>query len=69
MIKYLEENSDPEGICVTIKELTEIISWLKNNSKRRLTEEEKNWAKQEIDKAETFRDLAKAVLGFMRTGS
>jgi hypothetical protein len=56
-------------LAVTIKELTEIISWLKNNSKRKLTEEEKNWAKQEIDKAETFRDLAKAVLGFMRSGS
>ena len=54
---------------MTIKELTELVAWVTKNSRRRLTDEEKAWAKMEIDKAETFRDLAKAVLGFMRTGS
>ena len=54
---------------MTIKEMADLVGWVKNNSRRKLTEEEKAWAKREIDKAETIRDLAKAVLGFMRSGT
>ena len=54
---------------MTIKELTELVAWVTKNSRRRLTDEEKAWAKMEIDKAETFRDLAKAVMAFARSGN
>ena len=66
---HCERKKEAEEMQMTIKELTELVAWVTKNSRRKLTEEEKAWAKMEIDKAETFRDLAKAVLAFARSGN
>lgn len=51
---------------MTLKDITEAFTWLKNNGKRKLTKEEKEWAKQEIDRAETINDLVSVVIGFTK---
>ena len=52
---------------MTLSELKAIIGWVKNNGRNRLSDDDKAWAKNEIDRAETFNDLAKAVIGYMKT--
>lgn len=52
---------------MTLSELKAIIGWVKKNGRSRLSDEDKAWAKSEIDRAETFNDLAKAVIGYMKT--
>ncbi len=52
---------------MTLSELKAIIGWVKNNGRNRISDEEKAWAKAEIDRAVTYNDLAKAVLGYLNS--
>ena len=52
---------------MTLKDLTDAYGWIKTNGKRKITPEEKAWAKQEIDRAETISDLIGVVLSFINT--
>ena len=52
---------------MTLSELKAIVEWIRKNGRSRISDEDKAWAKSEIDKAETFRDLAKAVIGYIKT--
>lgn len=52
---------------MTFNELKAIIGWVKKNGRNRLSDEDKAWAKKEIDRAETINDLAKAVIGYLKT--
>ncbi|MCR4607075.1 MAG: hypothetical protein K5771_05050 [Oscillospiraceae bacterium] len=51
---------------MTLNELKAIIGWVRNNGRNRISDEDKAWAKNEIDRAETFNDLAKAVIGYLK---
>ena len=52
---------------MTLNDLTAIIGWIRKNGRNRITDEDKAWAKAEVDKAETYYDLARAVLGYLKT--
>ena len=48
-----------------LNELKAIIGWVRNNGRNRISDEDKAWAKNEIDRAETFNDL-KAIIDWVR---
>ena len=52
---------------MTLNDLTAIIGWIRKNGRNRISDEDKAWAKAEIDRADTFNDLAKALLGYLKT--
>ena len=54
---------------MTLSELKAIIGWVRKNGRNRISDEDKAWAKAEIDRAETFNDLAKAVIGYLKTAN
>lgn len=52
---------------MTLSDLKAIIGWVRKNGRNRISDDDKAWAKEEIDIAETYYDLAKAVLGYLKT--
>ena len=51
---------------MTLNELKAIIGWVRKNGRNRISDEEKAWAKSEIDRAVTYNDLARAVIGYLK---
>ncbi|MBQ6371991.1 MAG: hypothetical protein IJJ22_02585 [Oscillospiraceae bacterium] len=52
---------------MTLAELKAILGWIRKHGGNRISEEDRAWAKSEIDRAETFNDLAKAVIGYLKS--
>ena len=52
---------------MTLSDLKAVIGWVKKNGRNRISDEDKAWAKSEIDRAETYNDLARALIGYLKT--
>ena len=52
---------------MTLNELKAIIKWVRSNGRNRISDEDRAWAKAEIDRAVTYKDLARAVIGYFNT--
>ncbi len=52
---------------MTFNDLKAIIDWVRKNGKSRISDEDRAWAKAEIEKADTYNDLAKAMLRYLRS--
>ena len=55
------------GSAMTLNDLKAIIKWVRSNGRNRISDEDRAWAKAEIDRAVTYKDLAKAVIGYLNT--